>query len=154
MDDLGDTIGERLADSVEAALPGWVERVVAGRVADWNAPVPPDTAERAAEAGRRARDDVAPRLRQLLASDVDDQRSTPLSLVRQAVPYATEVLARAGVPPVVRDEVAERVFPDDDYDLVPATLGDVHPDLVEPGLVWGAAKAHVVLSRRRAEGLR
>jgi hypothetical protein len=34
------------------------------------------------------------------------------------------------------------------------TLGDVRPDLTEPGIAWGAAKAHVVLARRRAEGRR
>ena len=43
-------------------------------------------------------------------------------------------------------------------------VGDVHhhnppvvgiaPALREPGLLWGAAKAHVVLARRRQEGRR
>ena len=32
--------------------------------------------------------------------------------------------------------------------------GDLDPALHEPGLRWGAAKAHVVLARRRAEGRR
>jgi hypothetical protein len=143
-----------LADAVEAALPGWVERVVAQRMIAWSGCVPEAVATSAAAAGREARDAVAPRLRRLLATDVDDQRSTPLTIVRQAVPYATDVLARACVPAVVRDGVAERAFPDDVYDLAPVTLGDVQPDLVEPGLTWGAAKAHVVLARRRAEGRR
>jgi hypothetical protein len=64
------------------------------------------------------------------------------------------VLAAAGVPPVGRDEVARRLHPDDDYDLTPASFADISPELHEPGLVWGAAKAHVVLARRRREGLR
>ena len=143
-----------LADAVEAALPGWIERVVAQRMQAWAGQVPGTVAASAAAAGRRARDDVGPRLRTLLATDPDEQRSTPLTLLRQAVPYANAVLADAGVAGVVRDEVAERAFPDDVYDLVPPTLGDVDPGLVEPGLTWGAAKAHVVLARRRAEGRR
>ena len=40
------------------------------------------------------------------------------------------------------------------YDLSPASFADLAPALKEPGLVWGAAKAHVHLSRRRAEGRR
>ena len=54
-----------------------------------------------------------------------------------------------GVPPVVRDEVAEQVMPDDVYDLAPGAWADVDDALAEPGLTWGAAKAYVVLARRR-----
>jgi hypothetical protein len=50
---------------------------------------------------------------------------------------------------VVRDKQQERLFPDDDYDLAPANFADVSPDLAEVGLVWGAAKAHTHLQRRR-----
>ena len=58
------------------------------------------------------------------------------------------------MPPVVRPAFEEEAFPDDDYGLTPATWADIDPALHERGLVWGAAKAHVVLSRRRAEGRR
>ena len=143
-----------LADAVVDALPAWLEGAVARRMCDWRGELPATVAVRAAEAGRLARDDVAPRLRELLATDVDRQRSTPLSVVRRAVPYANAVLAEAGVPEVVRDEAAERALPDDVFDLAPMTLGDVGPEVVEAGIVWGAAKAHVVLARRRAEGRR
>jgi hypothetical protein len=40
------------------------------------------------------------------------------------------------------------------YDLSPAAFADLDPSLREPGLTWGAAKAHVHLARRRREGLR
>ena len=89
-----------------------------------------------------------PRIRTLLSMDLDEQATNPLALLRSAVRYPTEVLAAHGVPPVDRDEFAVRAFPDDVYDLSPASFGDVHPDLHEPGLVWGAAKAHVHLQRR------
>ena len=85
---------------------------------------------------------------------MDEQRTGPLAVIRTAVRYPTEVLAAAGVGPVQRDEFAERSFPDDVYDLAPASFADLDPALHEPGLVWGAAKAHVVLARRRAEGKR
>ena len=35
------------------------------------------------------------------------------------------------------------------YDLAPANFADVDPALAEPGLLWGAAKAHVHLARHR-----
>jgi len=85
----------------------------------------------------------------LFAQDVDDQRVNPLAIVRGAVRYPTEVLRVAGVPPVVRDEFDERAFPDDLYALTPASFADVDPALHEPGLLWGAAKAHAHLTRRR-----
>jgi hypothetical protein len=143
-----------LADAVDAALPRWVERSVlrlldaAGREADRA------VLDEVAEAGAVARAEVGAAVRELLSTDVDDQPTGPLALLRTAVRYPTEVLRRAGVPPVVRDEFAERAFPGDVYDLSPATWADVDPDLHEPGMAWGAAKAWVVLARRRAEGLR
>jgi hypothetical protein len=36
--------------------------------------------------------------------------------------------------------------------VVPASFADLDSTVHEPGIVWGAAKAHVVLRRRRAEG--
>jgi hypothetical protein len=51
---------------------------------------------------------------------------------------------------VPRDEFSVRSFPDDAYDLSPASFADVDPALHEPGLAWGAAKAYVHLARRRA----
>lgn len=143
-----------LGDGVAAALPSWVERVVAERHTAWSGSVPPEVVAAARAAGAEAAEGVGGRVRALLARDVDDQPTGPLALVRGAVPYPTEVLRAAGVPPVARDEVARRLHPDDAYDLSPATFSDVDPALHEPGLTWGAAKAHVVLARRRREGRR
>ncbi|HSL56742.1 MAG TPA: hypothetical protein VK866_02770 [Acidimicrobiales bacterium] len=143
-----------LADGIEAALPGWVERMVVDRLTAWRGEVSPEERAEAAAAGQRARDEVGSEVRALLERDIDDQRTGPLALVRRAVVHPTAVLRAAGVPPVVRDEFAERSFPDDVYDLAPAAFADLDPALHEPGLVWGAAKAHVHLARRRAEGRR
>jgi hypothetical protein len=141
--------GAALADGIEAALPGWVERSAERLIVAWSGVADPLVVSRAAAAGRDARDDVAPRVRALLAEDLDEQRTTPLALVRQAVRYPTAVLAEAGVPPVERDALAVEQHPADDYDLTPATFADLDPALHEPGLEWGAAKAHVHLQRHR-----
>ena len=136
-----------LADAIEAALPGWVERSVALRFEAAFGRSDARVMASAADAGRRARDEVAPRVRALLEADVDDQRTTPLALLRGAVRYPTAVLHDAGVPPVKRDRAQARLFPDDVYDLAPATFADVDPSLAEVGLAWGAAKAFVHLQR-------
>jgi hypothetical protein len=142
-----------LADAVVVALPGWAERTVRDRYVAWRGDEAPATLARAARAaGEAVVLEVEGPLRALLEQDVDEQRTNPLAVVRRAVPTLTAVLRDAGVPPVERDAHAVRLFPDDDYDLVPASFADLDPAVHEPGLVWGAAKAHVVLRRRRAEG--
>ena len=130
-----------LAEAIEQALPGWVERSVARLAIAFHGRVDDDVRAAATEAGRRAATEVGAEVRDLLALDIDDQRTTPLSLLRGAVRYPTEVLRAAGVPRVVRDEAQERLFPDDDYDLAPASLADVDPALVDLGIAWGAWKA-------------
>lgn len=136
-----------LADAVEAALPGWVERSVSRIMAAWSGGAPDAViVDAAREAGRRAGAEVGAEVRMLLDADIDDQWTTPLSLLRAAVRYPTGVLQEAGVPPVERDPFRERLEPGDLYDLSPASFADVDPSLAEPGMVWGAAKA---LAHRR-----
>jgi hypothetical protein len=137
-------LADDLASAIERALPEWVRQVTARASGD--TPVDPASV---AEAGRRAVAEVGPAVRALLARDVDEQRTNPLALVRRAVRHPTEVLRAAGVPPPARDEFAVRAFPDDVYDLSPATWTDLGAEVQEPGIMWGAAKAHVVLSRRK-----
>jgi hypothetical protein len=145
--------GRALADAIATALPDWVVRSVTGRWRDWSGTdASAELVDSARVAGARAGADVVPAVRALLALDVDEQRVNPLALLRRAVSYATEVLQAAGVPAVVRDEFDERAFPDDIYALVPASFADVDPALHEPGLLWGAAKAHAHLVRRRQPG--
>ena len=143
-----------LADGVERALPGWVVRSVVGRADAWQPGLGRALLGAAEDAGRQAGAEVGAEVRALLVLDVDDQPTGPLAVLRTAVRFPTLVLADAGVAHVVRDDFAERAFPSDVYDLAPAAFADVDPALHEAGLVWGAAKAHVVLARRRAEGSR
>jgi hypothetical protein len=143
-----------LADGIERAIPGWVERCVRSVLAAQGIEVGEEVERALARAAAAARDDGAPRVRRLLATDIDEQAGNPLSVLRDLVRYPTAVLRAAGARPVPRDDFAVRNFPDDLYDLTPASFADVDPELVEPGIEWGAAKAHVHLARRRREGRR
>jgi hypothetical protein len=143
-----------LADRIDEAIPGWIDRSVRRVMADQGIAVDDLAAERIRDAGRAARESGGRRVRDLLATDIDSQAANPLAVLRSLVPHATAVLASAGARPVARDEFSLRHFPDDVYDLTPASFADVDPALHEPGLVWGAAKAHVHLARRRREGRR
>ena len=138
-------LAQLLADGIVAALPGWVARCVAARSA--GAVLDDDAI---ADAGCRAVQEVGPLVRELLAADIDEQRTGPLALVRDAVRYPASVLSAAGVVPVQRDAEAVRLFPDDAYDLSPGSFAELNPDLRVPGLEWGAAKAYV--HRRRHAG--
>jgi hypothetical protein len=141
--------GPELARAVEAALPAWVVRSVERVLVGWRGEADPAVMAEAAEAGARAGVEVGARLRALLEADIDDQRATPLAVVRDAVRFPTEVLRRAGVPPRPRDAAAEALFPDDDYDLVPGSLADLDPALGELAIAWGAWKA---MAHRRRHG--
>jgi len=109
----------------------------------------PATMTQAVASGERARREVGYQVRCLLETDVDAQRSNPLSVLRGAARFPTTVLRDAGVPPVVRDRFSEERFPEDIYDLGPASFADLDPSLHELGLRWGAAKAFVHRARHR-----
>ena len=134
---------EVLVDAVDEVAEAWIRRSIVTRAPHLaGAPATDEAAARGAVA-------LVTELRELLGSDIADQREGPLQVFRRGVVWATEVLAEAGVAPVARDAFAERNFPDDPYDLTPASFAAIDPSLHEPGLVWGAAKAHVHLRRRR-----
>jgi hypothetical protein len=130
-----------LADGIEAALPTWVVRSVVTLFTAWHGSIDPEVLLAAETAGQAARTEAGSAIRALLESDIDAQTTTPLALLRGAVRYPTAVLAAAGVPEVERDPFAEATFPQDVYDLSPASFADIDPALGEVGLVWGAAKA-------------
>ena len=148
-----ETPPDRLVAAVEASIGPWVEREVARIMTAYFGQVSPDVAEAAHDAGVEATVVVTERLRAVLALDVEAQPTNPLSILRDAVRYPTGVLRVAGVPPVRRDDFRARVFPDDLYDLAPATWRDVDERLHEPGIIWGAWKAKTVLDRRSGREL-
>lgn len=137
---------------VEREVPGWVERSVKHILDAWGRTAPDDRAraERdAVDAGQAATTRIVGELRALFLRDPEDQRSTPLEIVRGAYREPTAVLAAAGIPAVERDEFAERAWPDDTYGLVVHGLGDLgDEDLAPMQMAWGLAKAKVLRARR------
>ncbi len=133
--------GEALAEAVQESLGTWLAAVVERRAAAGGV-LSAELRRQAAAAGEAATADVMPRLRALLAMDIDDQRTTPLEIVRTAVPYGTAVLAAAKIAPGHRDSFDESRFPDDLYGLTPSKLADLGDDVGEASIVWGAAKAY------------
>ncbi|MCU0260408.1 MAG: hypothetical protein MUE78_05265 [Ilumatobacteraceae bacterium] len=143
-----------LADALAVAVPVWLERCVTATAARIDGTVSPQLRADAVDMAAAVAPVVTDRLRQLLSTDVDEQRANPLQVLRSSVAAPTDVLRRHGVATVERDEFARRSFPDDVYGLAPASWGDVDPALVEPGVGWGAWKAATVRHRRREEGRR
>lgn len=141
-----------LLRSAERVTGRWVRRVIAHAAAragsdtsDWD-----DLDDVVDASTERILDD----LRVLLAQDVDEQRVNPLSVYRASVAEPTAYLRRRDVAEPPADRFAAERFPDDPYQLGPATWSDIDPELHEPGLIWGAWKAKVILTRRRDEGQR
>lgn len=131
-----------LLDAVESSLPGWAERCLLRR--------DPTTPPEAIRAARHAVVElVMPELRSLLLADIDEQRGSPLAIVRRAVAVPTALLSSRGVAPASRDAFAVERFPDDLYDLSPAAWSDLDDSVTEPGLRWGAAKAFEHRRRHR-----
>ena len=148
-----DETGAAIVAGVERQVPGWARAQVERLLDAWGR-APADARVRAeaqsADAGAAAARRIVAELRALFAVDPAQQQATPLEVVRTAYREPTVVLAAAGVPPIVRDEFDERAWPDDDYGLVPRTLGDLgDPELAPLHLAWGMAKATVIRARRR-----
>lgn len=137
----------------ERVTPGWLRRCVVATAARAGVSTDPWASEIDASA-IHASGRLLEQLESLLALDVDEQRTNPLSLYRDAVAAPTAMLRAHDVPAPPTDAFADRHFPDDVYRLGPATWADIDPELHEPGLVWGAWKAMTVLQRRRDEGRR
>lgn len=93
--------------------------------------------------------ELAPRLTRVLTADVDAGAGSPLATIREATGRLSAVLVESGARPVQRDAFDEQAFPDDVFALGPASFADIDETLQEPGLMWGAARAHVHLRRRR-----
>ena len=141
-----DPYSQRLLDVVDRIVDGWLSAKATAVLARTGGPLDVGVAAALAEGASLVRRDLA----ELLLLDVYEQRRNPLEILRTATRPLTAALRSLGIEGVDRDDFQRRSFPDDLYDLCPATWSDVHPDLAEVGLEWGAWKAATVLSRRRA----
>jgi len=136
--------GRMLAVAIEHALPRWISDSVDSRRSGDR---PPGLTEKIDDSGRRAIGEIGIQIRNLLSVDIDEQWTTPLSLLRGAVAYPTSILQELAVSPSIRDADTVRRFPEDIYDLTPSSLADFGPSAHEAGIRWGAAKAHIHLQR-------
>ncbi|MDA3038681.1 MAG: hypothetical protein O3C27_03970 [Actinomycetota bacterium] len=143
-------LSRRLLATLTPLVGPWVEHQILTRLPSSHADRSDMTAL-ARQAGRAAAAHVGPRLEQLLSADIGRQRTNPLALLREATPFATDVLRSVGVPPAVRDEHARAMHPDDHYDVSPGAFSDFGEAAHEAGLLWGAAKAHLHLRQRSAK---
>ena len=147
-----DDAGRLVVDGIRRTAPEWAARHAARILDAWGGH-PAEERQRVVAEARRAGEVAAQRviaeLAALFALDPEAQRATPLQLARTLYREPTDVLRRAGVPPVVRDDFAEHAWPDDLYGLVPDTFADLGDDDLTPlHLAWGVAKATVVKARR------
>tara|TARA_B110000003_G_C16387743_1_gene433116 strand:- start:150 stop:608 length:459 start_codon:yes stop_codon:yes gene_type:complete len=146
-------VTNELVQALESALPEWVIDCVEKISVAWEGQTSPQLLAEAEQAAKKCYDEVMPDLRALLLTDIDSQFVSPLSVIRKAVSFPTKVLRDNNVPEVNRDEFAIRNFPEDVYDLSPASFGDLNEELHVLGIAWGAAKAHTHLQRRKQGSL-
>jgi hypothetical protein len=144
--------GIALADAVQAAMPAFVAHVVEERKAMFAVPSPVATLSAdVAKLGQTVTAAVDVALREFLASDLDSQRTTPLTIIRSQMAPLNEFLRSIRCAHAVRDPFDESAFPNDVFAVGPHAWKDFGEAVHEAGLRWGAAKAMAHRQRHRSE---
>ena len=81
-----------LADAIDAAVAPWLIGAVRRVAAAQRLPGGDRLVLAAEAAAKQAKAEVMPRIRDLLATDIDAQTTTPLAVLREAIGPATAVL--------------------------------------------------------------
>ena len=141
-----------LTAAIDRDVRAWLTMSVRSRIPTdrWSAELD-TTVEQMAESTHR---EILSELATLLSQDLDDQRDTPLGVLRRAAIPATELLAAQQIPPLQRDEFERKADPYDHYGIAPKTWSDVSETVGSAGIAWGAAKAYVHLQRRNSKNNR
>ena len=135
-----------LFNAVAGAYAAWLTRCIVERGSD---SIDRQQIEEVVRGSARAAlDDLSA----FLATDVDEQKTNPLHILRQSTRLANELLATTGAVPPHRDEFEISAMPHDVFSIGPLTWRDLSEDVHDAGITWGAWKAATVLSRRRTEG--
>jgi hypothetical protein len=144
--------GLALADVVKAAVPDFVVRVVQDRSVAFANPIDPASFEVAlAQLAQEVTAALDPTLRAFLTSDVDTQRTTPLTIIRNHMAPVTELLRSVQCAHADRDPFDESAFPFDVFAVGPHAWADFGEAVHEAGLRWGAAKAMAHRQRHRSQ---
>lgn len=133
---MGETDTSRLISAIVAAFPGYIRDrldrigVAAGSTVE----------EAVAAAGLGLRR----RLSDLLAQPSAEQTDSPLELVRAATRSVTDELVEMGLRPPTRDAWLSDQYPEDVFDLYPASSQDLGEEAWRLHLEWGKTKARTV----------
>lgn len=137
--------GMALRTVIEAAFEPWLRSTVEARIeARSDAPLPEEVEKAIAAAEERASKNIT----RLIEADVSEPLSGPLEQLRQAVSDLGPVLESLDVTPPHRDPYDQEMRPDDIYDLGPISFMDLGEEVQTAGITWGAAKAHLHITRR------
>lgn len=139
---------ETLLDAAVAAMPGWVQRCVHSVLGAQSIEVTPDVERATEQASLDAQSWTAELLPPVLATNDPQHVGTPLTVIRAAARFPTAVLRQAGAAELQRDDYARRHFPEDVFDLTPASWADIDDALVDPAIRWGAARVRAHLDSR------
>ena len=143
---------QTLFDTCVVAVPEWITNRIQNVCLMSGGVVPEIVTTKVAGVAHATQAQVQIDLMALLSVDVDAQRTNPLQVLRGSTLMATALLIEAGIPPAQRDEFEVRSMPDDMFALGPLTWRDLGDDVHNAGIEWGAWKAAMIISRRRAEG--
>ena len=143
---------QTLFDTCVVAVPEWITNRIQNVCLMSGGVVPEIVTTKVAGVAHATKAQVQIDLMALLSVDVDAQRTNPLQVLRGSTLMATALLIEAGIPPAQRDEFEVRSMPDDMFALGPLTWRDLGDDVHDAGIEWGAWKAAMIISRRRAEG--
>ncbi len=145
-------VSDVLADRLSEALSSWLTDIALQRVVESGLPVDETLRRRISDRACVTCDELGPWVRSVITADVDLSAGSPLAVLRDGVGPMNSLLREIGLPPPGRDRTAMAMFPGDTYDLGPASFTDIHPDLQDAGIAWGAARAHVHLHRHAGRG--
>ena len=135
------------ADQLAAALPDWIDRIARQRMLEGGVLVDERSDGLIADCAAATSKILAAKVRAAVLADVDSASGSPLAVVRDGVGPLNDLLTELGVGASARDRTMIEMFPDDVHDLGPASFSDISADLHDPGITWGAARAHVHLKR-------
>jgi len=146
-------IADELTDRLTEALPSWLEDIALQRVEEGGLPVDETLRRRIGDCARVVCEELSPRVRSVITADVDLAAGSPLAVLRDGLGPMDVLLDELGLPAPARDRMATEIFPGDTYDLGPASFADIHRDLRDVGIAWGAARAHVHRQRHGEGGV-